>query len=297
MAKADSIADLKSAKQTQVDLVTSSLEAAKQSEVVFLGLIEDQSARAAQGVESFVLYDAVAPTIEATKIDGSEQSDLRGEVAPTTLSMDTYKTVPGYFQYILGENAKVGWVSSFLAEAPRVAILDVEGAAIDACIAIGAVAGHYDQLNGANLLGTANAAMDKANMAFGLDKLCQSDKINKSKLKLCVSSTHAASLPDSMFGLYGADASAGMGDEAKKNGFIGGAMGVPVFASTVLDEKALLFSDKSVSFAIRTESVDREDQPSKARDYYGIRISYGVVARSTNEAVVFGQAAAHDSNR
>ena len=83
MSKVDSIADMKTAKQTQEDFILNAVQDAKQSEVVYLRHQMDQQI-IPLGVNSTVVHDSVAPGIEDTKTDGTAQGDLRGEVVPTT---------------------------------------------------------------------------------------------------------------------------------------------------------------------------------------------------------------------
>lgn len=287
MSKPASIADLKTQKATQVDLVTGDFETARRSKVVLLNLIDDQSARAVAGLNSFVLHDMEDHGIEDTKTDGNAQTDLAGGSLPTTLVIDQDKTVPAYFYYKLGESSRLNWEDEFLMSAPNVAVLSVEKAAMVALRAIGGNAGHYRQLSGTNSSGVANSVPTVADYTAAIEKLVQEMKIDASELMSIGSEVGKYELSN-IFGLYDKEASSGLGDLAKSKGFVREIMGVPHFASHECKTmEHIFFTRKSVAFAIRTAAEVRfQGEASKSRDYYGIRISYGVVARQDNRAFV-----------
>jgi hypothetical protein len=294
MATPTSIADLKTQKATQVDLLTDDVESARRSQVVLLNLIDNQSARAIEGVDSFVLFDEEDHGIEDTKTDGTEQSNLKGGVVPTTLAIDKFRTVPGYFYYKLGEHSRINWIANFVNSAPGVAILDVERAAIAALRAIGATAGHYVQMTGTNLAGTANSVPSLADYKAALKILITDKKLNSAGLRSIGSQIDSVELP-AIFGAYDPAASGALGDLAKTKGFIREVLGVPHYASQEIEEKEhIIFHEKAVSYAIRNmANLTFEGQASKSRDYYGVAISYGVVARQDKRAVVMQSGATY----
>lgn len=294
MAKPASIADLKAQKVTEVDLFSGDIEAARESQVVLLNLIDDQSARAKVGVDSFVLFDLESNGIEDTKTDGTEQSDLAGGALPTTLAINQDKTVPGYFYYKLGEHSRLDWVKAFVNGAPTTAILAVEQAAIAALRGIGANAGKYKQLSGTNSAGTANTVPTVADYNFAIKELCETMKLRKAELRSIGSVSGAAELPN-IFGAYDKEASGAMAEFAKMNGYVQKVLGIPHFSSEEMaTNEHIIFHWRAVAYAIRTMAqLTFEGQASKSRDYYGVRISYGVVARQDNRAVVMQSGVAY----
>lgn len=292
MAKPASIANLQTQKATQVDLFSGDIEAAKKSEVVLLNLIDDQSARALQGVDSFVLFDMEANGIEDTSTDGSDQNDLSGGALPTTLTINNFKTVPGYFKYVFKEHSRLNWEEEFLKDAPSVAILNVEQAAIAALRGIGAT--NYRQLSGADMDGTANAVPSVADVKYGINLLTKTNKLKKMDLRAIGDTGMSIELPN-VFGLYDKEASGALGDVAKTKGYVREILGVPFYESQEMAAKEfIIFERRAVAFAIRTMAeLDFEKQASKAQDYYGVRISYGVIARQDNRAVVMQSGASY----
>lgn len=279
-------ADLETQKLTVVNLPTGEVEAAKKSKVVLLNLIDDQSARALPGVTSFVIHDAEEDGIEDTKTDGNEQSsNLGGGFLPTTMVINKDRTIPKYFYYSLGEASRLSFVSTFVESAPATAIIDVEKAAIAALRAIGAT--NYRQMTGTDMDGSANSVPSKADYKYALGILCNDKNLDLDNLRSIGSVTDKVELP-AIFGLYDAAASSELGDLAKSKGFVREIMGVPHFASSNMANKEhIIFEKKAVSYAIRNAANLRfEGQASKSRDYYGVQISYGVVARQDNRAVV-----------
>ena len=292
MAKPASIADLKSQKATQVDLFSGDIESAKRSEVVLLNLIDDQSQRALPGVDSFVLFDMEDHGIEDTKTDGTKQSDLSGGTKPTTLAINAFKTVPGYFKYVFGEHSRLNWVQEFVSNAPEVAILDVEKAAIAALRGIGAV--NYRQLSGSSADGTANQVPDVDDMKYAITLLTKTKKLKKMNLRAIGDTGMSIELPN-IFGLYDKEASSELGDLAKTKGYIREVLGVPFFESQEMAAaEFIVFERRAVAYAIRTMAELRfQAIASESQDYYGINISYGVVARQDNRAVVMQAGAAY----
>lgn len=293
MGAPTSQADLASQKAKTIDLATGDIEAARRAKVVLLSLIDDQSKRATAGVESFVLHDLEDIGAEDTKTDGTRQSNLAGGAIPTTLKIDQFKTVPGYFKYVLGESSRIDWVSAFVSAAPEVAILEVEKAAIAALRGIGATAGHYIQLGGANSNGEANSVPTIANYSKAIEKLIQEMELDPSEILSIGSEVGKYELP-AVFGLYDAVASSALGDLAKQKGFVSEIMGIPHFSSLLIRNKEhIIFHKRAVSWAIRTQAMlDFQGLASESQDYYGVRISYGVVARQDKRAVVMQSGAA-----
>ena len=293
MTKPASIADLKTQKATQVDLITGDIEQARLSKVVLLNLIDDQSARAVVGVDSFIVHDLEENGIEDTTVNGDAQSDLSGGALPTKMEINKFRTVPTYFKYVLGEASRLNFVEAFLMSAPTTAILDVEKAAIVALRAIGNNAGHYRQLSGTNSQGVANTVPTVADYTKAIEKLIQEMKIDASELMTIGSEVGKYELAN-IFGLYDKEASAGLGDLAKMKGFSREIMGVPHFAShNMKTAEHVFFTRKSVSYAIRTVAdLKFQSMASQSQDYYGVNISYGVVARQDNRAFVLQSGAA-----
>ena len=296
MTKPANIADLKTQKATEVDLFSGDIEDARREKTVLLNLIDDQSARALPGVDSFVLFDLEDAQAEDTKTNGTAQSDLSGGALPTTLAINEFKTVPGYFKYVLGEHSRINWVTAFIQQAPKVAVLEVEKAAIAALRGIGANSGHYVQLGGANANGAPNSVPTVANYETALNKLVQEMKLDATEIMSIGSEIGKYSLP-TIFGLYDRDASSALGDLAKSKGFVREILGIPHFASLLIWPKEhIIFHKRAVAYAIRTKAqLDFQGLASQAQDYYGVRISYGVIARQDNRAVVMQDGAAFSS--
>ena len=290
MTKPASNADLQTQKATTVDLFTGDIEDARRNKVVLLNLLDDQSARAVGGVTSFVLHDMEDLGSEDTKQDGTAQSDLSGGVAPTTLAINAFKTVPAYFKYIIhgtSEDARIDFIGNFVQAAPSVAILNVEAAAIVALRAIGSVAGHYKQLSGANSAAVANAVPTVADYSSAISKLCVEKKLDQSELFSVGDDIMKLELPN-LFGLYAKEATGPMGEMAKLNGYSNQMLGIPHFTSKgMLDKEIIVAHKRAVAWAIRSQAnLIFESQGSKNQDYYGVNISYGVVARQDNRAFV-----------
>jgi hypothetical protein len=287
MTKPASIADLKTQKVTEVDLFSGDIETARRSKVVLLNLIDDQSARALPGVTSFVLFDEEDHGIEDTTVNGTAQSDLSGGMLPTTLEINKFRSVPGYFKYVLGETSRVNWVQGFVSAAPMIAILDVEKAAIAALRGIGATAGKFRQLSGTDSGGIANMVPTVSDYAFAIKELTETMKLDINEIRTISSQSLALELP-TVFGLYDKEATSALGDLAKTKGFIREIMGVPHFASLeVPAAEHIFFHRRAVSYAIRTMAqLVFQGMASSSQDYYGVNISYGVVARQDNRAVV-----------
>lgn len=285
MSRPASQANLVSQKATDVDLMTKDIESARRSKVVLLNLIDDQSEYALPGVNSFVVQDLDDLGAEDTKIDGTPQSDLSGGTTPTILTINAFKTVPGYFSYVLGEISRINWVEKFIENAPEVAVLQVEKAAVAALRGIGAT--NYIRLGGAAADGTANSVPTIANYIAALKVLVQDKKLEPSDIRSIGSHVGQYELPN-IFGLYTANASGADAEFAKLNGFVRMVMGVPNFASHEIRQKEhIIFHKKAVSFAIRTKAqLVFQAMGSQNRDYYGVNVSYGVVARQDARAVV-----------
>lgn len=292
MGKPNSQADLAAQKANTVDLFTGDIEDARRKKVVLLNLIDDQSKRALPGVESFVLHDLEDCGAEDTKTDGSKQSDLSGGSLPTTLKIDKFKTVPAYFKYVFGESSRIDWVKAFLMQAPKVAILEVEKAAVAALRGIGATAGRYIQLGGTNSQGVANSVPTRANYVAALKILNDMD-FDTEELRSIGSTTGQYELPD-IFGLYDPAATSALGDTAKLKGFLREIMSVPHFVSGLIrNYEHIIFHPRAVAWAIRTQATLKfQGLASESRDYYGVNISYGVVARQDARAVIMQNGAA-----
>lgn len=291
MTKPATITDLKTQKATQVDLLTNDIETARRSKVVLLNLVDDQSARAVDGVNSFVLFDEEDHGIEDTAM-GTKQNDLSGGVLPTTLEINQFKTVPGYFKHVLGEHSRINWVQNFVNSAPMVAILAVEKAAIAALRGIGAT--NYIQMTGTNLAGEANSVPSKADYVAALDVLCNTLKLDAEELRSIGNQADKYELA-AIFGLYDSAATSALGDIAKSKGFIREVMGVPHFATHEIQKKEhIIFHEKAVSYAIRrVADLKFQGMASEGQDYYGVNVSYGVVARQDNRAVVMQSGATY----
>ena len=288
MANPASIADLKTQKITTVDLFSGDVEAFRQDKVVLLNLLDDQSARAQVGVDSFILFDEEEQGIE-NMVDGqgSEQNDLGGGVLHTKLVINQFKTVPRYFSYMLGEASRIDFKRSFLAAAPTKAILAVEEAAYAALRGIGATAGKYKQMSGTNTNGDANTVPTVADYVFALGHLVDEMKLDMTQIYSVSGHKLSMELP-AIFGFYDKEATSALGDLAKSKGFVREIMDVPHFSAQVMsDNEHIIFHKRAVSYAIRTAAeLHFESQKSKQRDYYGVNISYGVVARQDGRAVV-----------
>lgn len=287
MGKPANNADLQTQKATTVNMFTGEVEAARQSAIVLLNLLNNQSKYAKKGVTSFTVHDMEALGVEDTKDDGTDQNDLAGGAIPTTLVIDQAKTVPGYFYYLREEQSEIDWVKAFLEAAPTASLLKVEEAAMVALRAIGNVAGHYKQLSGTDSNGVANAVPTVGDYNTALAKLVREKKLKKVNLRSIGDSIMELELP-AIFGLYNAEASGSMSEMAKMNGFVRGILGVPHFTVDVCKDKEFIVFDKTaVAWAIRTYAkLVTESQGSKNRNYYGVNISYGVVARQDNRAFI-----------
>ena len=291
MSKPASQADLVTQRATDVYLNTGDIEQARRSKVVLLNLIDDQSRFAVDGVQSFTLQDLEDISAEDTKTDGTAQSDLSGGTLPTTLTIDKFKTVPAYFKYVLGESSRINWVENFLNAAPEVAVLEVEKAAIAALRGIGAT--NYIRLGGTASDGTVNAVPTVANYTAALKILVQDKKLNPADIRSIGSFVGQYELP-SLFGYYNSTATGADAEFAKLNGFIRMIMGVPNFASHEIRTKEhIIFHKRAVAYAIRTKAkLVFQAIGSQSQDYYGVNISYGVVARQDKRAVVMQDGAA-----
>ncbi len=300
MAKPTSISggapDIATQKTGHFELVLGDVENARFKKSPIAALTEDRSSQFPKGVNSVVIHDMEAPGIEDTKCDGSEQSDLAGGATPQTLSFDQYKSVPGYFYYKISEAERVSYLQSFLSSAPNVVAEDLTNAVISALRGIGA--SNYRQLSGTNLEGVANSVLDKSDVKAG-KQVIKDLKLDMSQTYAVCSENMEEDLP-LMFDFYDAAASSSLGDEAKMEGFITKSLGLPIFidgtdemTSGVITHQAFIFHRSAVSWAVRTNAVlDVEDQPSKARTYYGLRISYGVNRRSGDRGLVLQNTAA-----
>lgn len=294
MAKPTSIdggaPSLVSQNATHTQLIVSDVEQAKINQSAVLSLTEDRSSQFPQGVTSIDIHDMEAPGVEDTKEDGSEQSDLAGGASPQTLVFDQYKTVPGYFYYKHSEAARLSYRDAFLDSAPRKALQTVTDAVIAGLRSIGAT--NYRQLSGTDLQGNANRTIDSTDINAGKD-IIRAAKLDMSQAYIMVDEGQEEDLPI-MFDLYNSNAVSPLGDLAKLEGSMGRALGLPIFVertpamvSGAINAQAFIFHRSAVSWALRTVfELDIEDQPSKARTYYGVRFSYGVNVRNGARGLV-----------
>lgn len=302
MAKPTSIdggaPSLVSQNATHTELIVNDVEQAKINQSAILSLTEDRTAQFPQGVTSIDIHDMEAPGVEDTKEDGSDQSDLGGGAVNQTLSFDQYKTVPTYFYYKHSEASRISYESAFLDAAPRKALQTVTDAVISALRSIGA--SNYRQLSGTDIQGNANRTIDATDINAGKD-LLRGLKLDMSQAYCLVDEGQEEDLPV-MFDLYNSNATSQLGDLAKLQGSLGVALGLPMFIERTpimqsgVNAQAFIFHKSAVSWAIRTVfELDTEDQPSKARTYWGVRFSYGVNVRGgtyANRALVLQDGAA-----
>jgi len=300
MAKPTSIdggaPSLVSQNATHTELIVNDVEQAKIKQSAILSLTEDRTAQFPQGVTSIDIHEMEAPGVEDTKEDGSEQSDLAGGASAQTLTFDQYKTVPGYFYYKHGEASRLSYQSAFLDSAPKKALENVTDAVIAGLRSIGAT--NYRQLSGTDIQGNANSTLDATDINAGKDIL-RAAKLDMSQAYGLVDEGQEEDLPV-MFDLYNSNAVSRLGDLAKLTGSMGVALDLPLFiertpamVSGAITAQAFIFHKTSVSWAIRTAFVfDVEDQPSKARTYWGVRFSYGVNVRSGARGLVLQNTAA-----
>lgn len=294
MTKPTTEANLQTQKAQTIDLFNGDIESARKRDVVLLNLLDDQSGSFTTGVASKVLHDMEDHSVEDTTMNGDAQSDLSGGAQVTTLAINTYRTIPAYFHYVIhGEASRIDFVSEFLTNAPMNALLEVESAAMVALRSIGSVSGHYRQMSGTDSEGNANSVPTVADYKVAIAKLVKEKKFKKSEL-VSVSDSNLSLELNNIFGLYSAEASGAMGDMAKLNGYARQILGVPHYEADVCKEKELvIFQRRAVAWAIRNgASLGSEDQASRNRTYYGINISYGVVARQDSRAVVMQDGAA-----
>ena len=294
MAKPTSIdggaPSLVSQNATHTELIVNDVEQAKINQSAVLSLTEDRTAQFPQGVTSIDIHEMEAPGVEDTKEDGSEQSDLAGGATPQTLTFDQYKTVPGYFYYKHSEAARLSYQGAFLDSAPKIALQNVTDAVIAGLRSIGAT--HYRQLSGTDLQGNANRTLDATDINAGKD-IIRAAKLDMSQAYALNDEGQEEDLPV-MFDLYNSNATSQLGDLAKLQGSLGVALGLPMFiertpamVSGAIVAQSFIFHKTAVSWAIRTVfNLDTEDQPSKARTYWGVRFSYGVNVRSGARGLV-----------
>ena len=293
MAKPTSIdggaPDLSTQKAHQLELIVQDVEDARIKQSAILSLTENRTPQFPAGVTSIVIHDMEAPGVEDTKFDGTEQADLAGGATPQTLTFDQFKTAPGYFYYVLGEASRISYLRSFLNMAPTVSLKTVTDGVINALRGIGAT--NYRQLSGTDLQGTANRVIDSTDISAGKD-VVRALSLSMSDTFIVCDEGMEDDLP-TIFNLYSETATSVLGDRAKITGSIGVALGLPIFIERTeefvraVNAQCMIFHRSAASWAIRTAfTLDFEQQKSKARDYYGIRFSYGVNLRDGNRGLV-----------
>ena len=297
---AASLSYVKSVKAIEVELALNSTELKKQKDIVVLQMLENVSDKCVKGRESFYIsLGRDLPGIEDTKInigpDAERQNNKRAGRGVQLFTVNKYKTVPGYFSDIVDKHMTIeSWVEKFLSDRHIVVAQHLEEQAVLTLRSIAPntkKADPYIRLGASNMAAEANSVLSKANVKAGYLAMRAVQPWKKPELKLVISHEMADELPN-IFNLYDEKASAGLGDQAKTNGFIGKILGFDVHVADYLNPKeAFMFHPSAVVFGLsQAATLSHQSIATENQEYFGLNIIYGIMARSDKRAVVFGEA-------